>query len=149
MQGEGATCVNRYLARPHRRPCRRPSGSAALPCAVLKALYTDVPYHIYLYIPNVPYVYIGNIYVFPMFPTCMYVFPMYVICVPYVCVPYVPYVCRPHRRPCRPHRSPHRRAGRPHGVYCTRYIYPVWFSLYIIETVSIINSYRELEAYRK
>ena len=43
----------------------------------------------------------------------------------------------------------HRRAGRPHGVYCTRYIYPVWFSLYIIETVSIINSYRELKAYRK
>ena len=40
--------MNRYLARPHRCPCRRPSGSAALPSAVLTASYTDVPYHIYI-----------------------------------------------------------------------------------------------------
>ena len=109
--------MNRYLARPHRCPCCRPSGSAALPSAVLTASYTDVPYHIYLYFP---YVY-----------------------VPYV---YFPYVCRPHRRPCRPHRSPPRGALT---VYTVPDIFTLYGFPYIIETVSIINSYSELEAYSK
>ena len=55
--------MNRYLARPRRCPCCRPSGSAALPSAVLTASYTDVPYHI--------------IYIFPMYMFPMYMFPMY------------------------------------------------------------------------
>ena len=119
--------MNRYLARPHRCPCCRPSGSAALPSAVLTASYTDVPYHIYLYFP---YVYVPYVYV------------------PYVYVPYVyfPYVCRPHRRPCRPHRSPPRGALT---VYTVPDIFTLYGFPYIIETVSIINSYSELEAYSK
>ena len=76
--------------------------------------------------------YMFPMYMFPMYMFPMYIFPMYAALTAALAA-----------------LTAHRRAGRPHGVYCTRYIYPVWFSLYIIETVSIINSYRELEAYRK
>ena len=108
--------MNRYLARPHRCPCRRPSGSAALPSAVLTASYTDVPYHIYLYFP---YVYVHYVYV------------------PYVYFPYVyfPYVCRPHRRPCRPFAAltAHRRAAPSrcilYQIYLPCMVFPILLRL--------------------